>query len=80
MVFSDYEPHTDVTIRLTDYYTRAGFRNAIDNSPHFQYRTRIDLALQLVLDDVFTKKNGESMIRNMEKKKDLAVLFFLLGK
>jgi len=57
VIFSDIG-YVKLTIKLKDFYDVEKFNQAVANSPFYGWRTRIDLGLQVVKDELFTVAEG----------------------
>ena len=57
VTFSDI-PHTELAIRLSDYYKRDTLKGAVNNIHFASMRTRLDLALKIASRDLFSTANG----------------------
>lgn len=71
IVFSDRinekVQYTKVTIKLNNNLSGFEFGEAINETPYFGFRTRIDLAFELADKVVFTAENGTSFLQAIEK-------------
>ena len=59
VVFSDHRQYSRLTIRFNDHFSVADFNNAIDNSPFFGFRTRIDYAFKIATEQLFVHSGGK---------------------
>eukprot|EP00794_Sanderia_malayensis_P005383 gene5383-6056_t len=50
--------HAEHSIKLSDYKNVSAFKNAVDRIPLLGHTTRIDKALRLARDELFTSRNG----------------------
>ena len=55
ITFSYYTEHS---IKLNDHFNLNDFNKAVDNIPHMNHTTRIDKALRLTKEEMFTVANG----------------------
>ena len=62
VIFSSPYPYSLVYILLNTYYTHTSFNSQIKRAPYYGGNTRMDIALDLANNEIFTPQNGNPFL------------------